>query len=456
MKHLKLFEEFQLDKIKLLKGAYEVVDKLFPPEDFGRDVKSLMLKDEIVIPFSEPIGCYSLVAVPFAKFKQANLYYSAMINYGENDEFVHGKMPENVNILIVSTRGKINVKGLEDFFPKQITGGYGKNTYTLDLDIDNMTSVIERKPHSYPGYYTSKEISDPVLQDFVLVSYETTVTQDASLSIDTIQQLPVYKEIVNSGYKMISNASLLKKNTLSFAFPVENLTPPKPLNEEWFKLVGTGTGKYLDSGWALYGTGYLRTIPVGTAGGQPAVAGKFEADNLEGWKVGLTMLKEKIEKKKKGLIKRGVVMEDHAVQTPVPSEKILALPEYKAMLEKTGLVLASKEEELTNNCFLFKFSADFIDGEKDAIQLDDKEEYVDDRLFLQKSGGVYIFGRWNRQRKDQFDFQTLEGWKDAFVKGAIVWENYVKEWERKGVFLLMNAQDRIDKRGKIATRKFGI
>jgi hypothetical protein len=59
-------------------------------------------------------------------------------------------------------------------------------------------------------------------------------------------------------------------------------------------------------------------------------------------------------------------------------------------------------------------------------------------------------------RQAAFDFQTVEGWKKGLDTAAQVWKNYKEEQEKNGVFLLTSAQERIDKRGKIAVRKFGM
>jgi hypothetical protein len=50
----------------------------------------------------------------------------------------------------------------------------------------------------------------------------------------------------------------------------------------------------------------------------------------------------------------------------------------------------------------------------------------------------------------------VEGWKKGLDTAAQVWKNYKEEQEKNGVFLLTSAQERIDKRGKIAVRKFGM
>jgi hypothetical protein len=461
MKHFKLFEEFHIEKIKLLKSPYEVVNKLFPDESL-KGYKDTWLTTDIIIPYEKLIGTHRVCSIPPEKFGQNNLFYASMNHSDGQGNFVFGKMPEDTYILIASTKGKVAMKGLEEFFPKTITGGYGRNTYDLKLDIKNVSDIVKIEKSSLSSY-TLSHAKDMTFTDYVLVTYKTTVSKNTEVTTDTIMELPEYKELMeNSGYEMISNPSLLKKNTLAFGFPLVNLVPPKTLDEEWFRLVGTFPGNYLPVGWALYGTGYLRTIPVGNTGGEPAVAGKFEADTLEGWKVGIKMLQEKITKKKKTLAKKGIEMLTQAATKRVPYDEIIKLPNFKAMLDNTGLQVMNDKEKWASNYFMFKFPSDFVEGERDEVV---EGEYIAIGLLIHGTGGIYLSQEWKGMNKNPsfhdirqaaFDFQTVEGWKKGLDTAAQVWKNYKEEQEKNGVFLLTSAQERIDKRGKIAVRKFGM
>jgi hypothetical protein len=155
--------------------------------------------------------------------------------------------------------------------------------------------------------------------------------------------------------------------------------------------------------------------------------------------------------------------------TPVTKFDVTTTPEYKKFLEETGLDMISTPQQVKNGTISLAFPAAYAyPDEKDNRQFkqltQDKEgkpqEYLINALQISTAGYIRKVPGFNPGYEirpavvSKFSV-TPQGWLKALEICREIWQKMKADWEKKGIYLIDTEEERHQKRGKIAGKKFG-
>lgn len=154
---------------------------------------------------------------------------------------------------------------------------------------------------------------------------------------------------------------------------------------------------------------------------------------------------------------------------PVTKFDVTTTPEYKKFLEETGLEMISTPKQVNNGTITLAFPAAYAyPDEKDNRQfnllIQDREgrpqEYLINALQISTAGYIRKVAGFNPGYEirpavvSKFPV-TPQGWLKALEICREVWQKMKADWEKKGIYLIDTEEERHQKRGKIAGKKFG-
>lgn len=168
----------------------------------------------------------------------------------------------------------------------------------INASLKNITWSIKPRKLTVPE--TEKLINKKLDKNLNYISFyyegDPSVL-DTSITVEDVKNTSEYKELMKWPIDMISTPKQLKNMTLVFGFNSGTVFGESSDHKE--------NEKYLRVGYALFKRGYVRSMPL-WGGGQAAPVSNFNSNTIEGWKKGLSDIKNRFEKYINVLQKRGL------------------------------------------------------------------------------------------------------------------------------------------------------
>lgn len=157
----------------------------------------------------------------------------------------------------------------------------------------------------------------------------------------------------------------------------------------------------------------------------------------------------------------------------ITPDVVKSLPEYKTFIEESGYELISDSAAIRRGTYTFAFPLHFAIPDPDNGEAIDYIDRVRERRNLSKRGDYLTFGiavfstgyirtvptrdspGYQCPTKFKFNQHEIEGWKQAFVKALEIAKADIKEWETRGLKIIVDPKDRHNYRGLVAGKNFG-
>jgi hypothetical protein len=345
MKHLKLFEQFLAEReisMDLLKDTREFFERILKDAKANKLVKYVTSTYNWHNQWNNPpkwapeqlVGhredqdveykglvsnsngsCVKLLNGKFVEF-YAMLpkmsYQSKRVNGTETleDSFYNLKNV-GLGLMLVISDEPINKSEIDAIMPDNVKGTYKNDIWDFKLKLIDDFSNKLTKFNRVKRYGASNGVVGSFDAYALVYAYDVSSSKGTDVSFDEAKKLPEMTALLDKyPIEIVSNAKQIKNGTILFGIPKKFLFGPDKDRNYYVKqeFEGPGNIDYLYNGFAIYKTGYVRSLPMWNKSwtDRATVISTFDATSIEGWKKAINAIDNAFDKLDKNLKAAGL------------------------------------------------------------------------------------------------------------------------------------------------------
>jgi hypothetical protein len=219
------------------------------------------------------------------------------------DSFYNVKNVDLCLMLVISEEPLVKSE-IDAIMPDNVKGTYKNDIWDFKLKLVDDFSNKLTKFNRVKRYATIQPKSTVGSFDaYALVyKYEVTQSKGTDVSFDEAKKLPEMTALLDKyPIEIVSNAKQIKNGTILFGIPKKYLMGPADKVKNYVtdkkEFDGPGNIDYLYNGYAIFKSGYVRSMPMWNKhwSDRASVVGTFDATSIEGWKKAITSIDKSFE-----------------------------------------------------------------------------------------------------------------------------------------------------------------
>jgi len=336
MKHIKLFEQFLLERditMDLLKDTREFFERILKDAKANKLVKYVTSTGNFYGHWSKPpkwapndlVGyredqdveykgltanhsgfCVKLLSgkiVEFYVMLPQLSYQSKRVNGVETlDDSVYNVKNVNTGFMLVVANEPLNKSEIDAIMPENVRGTYKNDIWEFKRKLMNDFSNKLTKFSRVKSYVRTKSVTGSFEAYSLMYSYDVSASKGTDVSFDEAKKLPEMTALLDKyPIEIVSNAKQIKNGTILFGIPKKFLFGPAEKTKYYVtdtvKFDGPGNIDYLYNGYAIFKSGYVRSVPMWNQSwsDRASVIGTFDATSIEGWKKAIKTIDKSFE-----------------------------------------------------------------------------------------------------------------------------------------------------------------
>ncbi len=232
-------------------------------------------------------------------------YQSKRVNGTETleDSFYNVKNVSSGLMLVISDE-PLNKSEIDAIMPDNVKGTYKNDIWSFTRKLVDDFSNKLTKFNRVKRYATIQPKSTVGSFDaYALVyAYDVTASKGTDVSFDEAKKLPEMTVLLDKyPIEIVSTAKQIKNGTILFGIPKKYLVGPTEKTKHYVtdkqEFDGPGNIDYLYNGYAIFKSGYVRSMPMWNKSwsDRASVISTFDATSIEGWKKAITTIDKSFE-----------------------------------------------------------------------------------------------------------------------------------------------------------------
>lgn len=339
MKHMKLFEQFLLERditMDLLKESREFFERILKDAKSNKLIKYMTSTYNWYSKWDNPpkwapedlIGYRDRYNVEYKNLKASSngfcvkllsskvvefyimfpqlSYQSKRVNGTETlEDSAYNLKNVSKGLMLVISDEPINKSEIDAIMPDNVKGTYKNDIWDFKGKlVDDFSTKLTKFSKKVGGSFEAYALT---------YSYDVTASKGTDVSFDEAKKLPEMTSLLDKyPIEIASTDKQIKNGTILFGIPKKYLIGPTDKVKNYVtdkqEFDGTGNIDYLYSGYAIFKSGYVRAMPMWKShwSDRASVISSFDATSIEGWKKAITIVDKSFEKLTKNLNDNGL------------------------------------------------------------------------------------------------------------------------------------------------------
>jgi hypothetical protein len=347
MKYIKLFEQFLLERdvtMDLLKESGEFFNRILKDAKSNKLIKNMASVDLWYSTWNKPpkwapgdlVGHRDSQAVEYKGLKSSYNSYCTKLPSGKIVEF-YPMFPDlswqskrfngteqlensmynlkNVDkaLMVVMSDEPLDKSEIDAIMPDNVKGTYKNDIWDFKCKlVDDFSSKLT-KFNRAEKYGTNRKIVSSFDAYCIVYAYDVSTSKGTDVTFDEAKKLPEMTALLDKHpVEIASNAKQMKNGTILFGIPKQYLFGPQEARDRYVtdkqEFEGPGNIDYLYNGYAIYKSGYVRSLPMWKKNwhDRASVIDTFDATTIEGWKKAIVAIDKSLDTLTKNLNASGL------------------------------------------------------------------------------------------------------------------------------------------------------